>query len=668
MSRYDPGLEAGIIPGNLRAFKKDGQHLTLWGDYGFGSFAESGGGDAASSATESAADVDSFDQFSTPEESVTESLGDYEFGANYEVDVGMTPEQFDSIYGDSITQFPDSTTTSFTDAGASGASRSFTATGVTPVGPALGEGVPGEATDALINAKDSADLLLAGEASQYTISEKIGIVASKLSTNLSEFAAATVPKLAADFAKNTVVSVAKTVAGSLLGTTQVGRSLAAAANTVIDKAAAAVPNLPPRNDKGELNPGWYLNEFNQPEYLGGGFVDNTGKFLTPPPAAVPNTGEGYTIDGVLKSGFALIDGVVQDLRKLSVTDIAKLVDAKAAGLVNVVVGVANSAVLAASATPVDAIIAGLKDAGLLPTAVALIASISPRGNSAAADLAARAETLTQLTQQQKTLRDQELYSATTGDWRVRLSLAPNAGYLYNAAKLGTILAPLKNTGGVIFPYTPTISTVYKADYESYSLTHSNFRGYFYKSSYVDPINIKATFTAQDTAEANYLLAVIHFFRSVTKMFYGQDANRGAPPPLVFLTGLGQYQFNKHPCVVASFDYTLPADVNYIRSSSVFNVNGTNTLTARETTSTASNPLSYTIERLRNHGLTPGAQKDPAFLRVLGQVSSQDPPSTYVPTKMEINISLYPMQSRQQVSEFFSLTEFANGNLLRKGYW
>ena len=120
--------------------------------------------------------------------------------------------------------------------------------------------------------------------------------------------------------------------------------------------------------------------------------------------------------------------------------------------------------------------------------------------------------------------------------------------------------------------------------------------------------------------------------------------------------------------MASFDYTLPADVNYIRSSSVFNVNGTNTLTARETTSTASNPLSYTIERLRNHGLTPGAQKDPAFLRVLGQVSSQDPPSTYVPTKMEINISLYPMQSRQQVSEFFSLTEFANGNLLRKGYW
>jgi hypothetical protein len=143
--------------------------------------------------------------------------------------------------------------------------------------------------------------------------------------------------------------------------------------------------------------------------------------------------------------------------------------------------------------------------------------------------------------------------------------------------------------------------------------------------------------------------------------------------LVFLTGLGQYQFNKHPCVVASFEYNLPAEVNYIRASSVFNVNGTNTLTARESTSTASNPLSYTIERLRNlgQGISPGAQKAPAapaFVRTLGQVSSQDPPSTYVPTKMDINISLYPMQSRQQVSQVFSLAQFANGKLLTKGFW
>ena len=54
------------------------------------------------------------------------------------------------------------------------------------------------------------------------------------------------------------------------------------------------------------------------------------------------------------------------------------------------------------------------------------------------------------------------------------------------------------------------------------------------------IYFSVKFTAQATFEANYMLAVIHFFRSVTKMFYGQDWQRGAPPPLVFLSGLGEY--------------------------------------------------------------------------------------------------------------------------------
>ena len=74
------------------------------------------------------------------------------------------------------------------------------------------------------------------------------------------------------------------------------------------------------------------------------------------------------------------------------------------------------------------------------------------------------------------------------DWRVTLRLAPGSNYLYNAPQPG-LLAPLKVTNGVIFPYTPSITTAYKADYAPYDLTHSNYRGYFYKSSYTDQINI-----------------------------------------------------------------------------------------------------------------------------------------------------------------------------------
>jgi hypothetical protein len=264
--------------------------------------------------------------------------------------------------------------------------------------------------------------------------------------------------------------------------------------------------------------------------------------------------------------------------------------------------------------------------------------------------------------QQQTVRDQRQNKAQSSDWRVRLRLAPNSNYLYNDPQCGPVLWPLRSTDGVIFPYTPSIDTAYKAEYETYNLTHSNYRGYFYKGSYVDAINIRATFTAQDTSEANYLLGVIHFFRSATKMFYGQDAQRGAPPPLVYLNGLGDYQFNEHPCVISQFNYNLPADVDYIRAQSG-GANGTNLQTQRTRQTIAGNPLSYALQRLATVGLSKGALDNRLAQNTLGL----DNP-TYVPTKMEISLTLFPIQSREQVSKQFSVKNFANGNLLKGGFW
>jgi len=278
--------------------------------------------------------------------------------------------------------------------------------------------------------------------------------------------------------------------------------------------------------------------------------------------------------------------------------------------------------------------------------------------------AAKQQVGTLLAQRQATLEAQRKMT-NNGDWRVRLSLAPSATYLYNATPPG-ILGPLKKTDGVIFPYTPKIDITYKADYDPYTLTHSNYKGYFYKSSYTDAVSLTATFTAQDSAEAEYLLAVIHFFRSVTKMFYGQDAERGSPPPLVFLTGLGQYQFSAHPCVVSSFTYNLPADVDYIRARSV-NINGTNLLTRRIRQDLPTNPISSAISRLANlfssQGILKGAISSPTAPPTLGK---NDP--TYVPTKIDITLSLLPMQTRSQVSQQFSVKGFANGDLLKGGFW
>ena len=254
-----------------------------------------------------------------------------------------------------------------------------------------------------------------------------------------------------------------------------------------------------------------------------------------------------------------------------------------------------------------------------------------------------------------------LQFAANTDWRVTLRLAPGATYLYNDPQAG-LLQPLKVTNGVIFPYTPDISTAYKANYSSYDLTHSNYRGYFYQNSYVDAINMTATFTAQSTSDAAYVLAVIHFFRSVTKMFYGQDAKRGSPPPLVFLSGLGDYQFNNHPCLVQQFNYTLPPDVDYISSGTPNNL-GLNLQPLQNLYSTTLNAVAPTVTRLANAFLPPGAQN--ALPSPLQSLLSNP---TYVPTKMDMTITLLPVQSRQQVSQQFSLKNFANGQLLKGGFW
>jgi hypothetical protein len=295
-----------------------------------------------------------------------------------------------------------------------------------------------------------------------------------------------------------------------------------------------------------------------------------------------------------------------------------------------------------------------------------IATAANAANAATIQLANNAASLALQAQAQQTARLQYQNQAQAGDWRVKLCLAPNSNYLYNNQyDPGSVLWPLYNTNGVIFPYTPAIDTAYKANYTPYDLTHSNYRGYFYQNSYVDSINIKATFTAQDTNEANYLLAVIHFFRSVTKMFYGQDAQAGSPPPLVFLSGLGDYQFNNHPCVVSQFNYNLPADVDYIRAQNIAN-DGTNQLTARNRQTVLSNPLTNALQRLSSlgQGIQPGAVAAPFVPQ--GTLAVANP--TYVPTKMDVTISLLPMQSRSQVSQLFSLAGFANGNLLKGGFW
>tara|TARA_B100001057_G_scaffold178193_1_gene178993 strand:+ start:19938 stop:22334 length:2397 start_codon:yes stop_codon:yes gene_type:complete len=289
--------------------------------------------------------------------------------------------------------------------------------------------------------------------------------------------------------------------------------------------------------------------------------------------------------------------------------------------------------------------------------------------------AIQAQALKQKAQEQQTVNEMREASGVKnadGDWRVKLRLAPQATYLYKDPNPG-ILAPLAITDGIIFPYTPTIDIQYRAEYNAYSPTHSNYQHYFYKNSSVQTVQLQAEFTAQDTIEAEYLLACIHFLKSCSKMFYGQDAQRGSPPPLLYLTGLGEYQFNEAPCAITEFNYNLPNDVNYIRARSRHITRDDDLQFQKPLATATSNGNFSSINRLKTavtnalggttEPLQAGAQP---FKPSPGNLGSKG--ATYVPTKMAMTINLLPIISRQAVSQQFSLKEYANGNLIKKGMW
>jgi hypothetical protein len=211
----------------------------------------------------------------------------------------------------------------------------------------------------------------------------------------------------------------------------------------------------------------------------------------------------------------------------------------------------------------------------------------------------------------------------SNDWRVKLSLPPSAGIFYQSTNPG-IQWPLQQTGGVIFPYTPTVNITHSASYDGTALTHSNYMNFFYKSSYVQNIQITGEFTVQNVNEGLYLIGVIEFFRSCTKMFFGQDALAGNPPPVLNLNGYGATYLPNVPVVVESFSHTMNPDVDYINIPYI-----------------SPNSVASTI----------------------GSLITNNALSTRMPTTSQITVTLLPVYSRASVHNQFTLTQFAAGNLL-----
>ena len=142
------------------------------------------------------------------------------------------------------------------------------------------------------------------------------------------------------------------------------------------------------------------------------------------------------------------------------------------------------------------------------------------------------------------------------------------------------------------------------------------------------------------------------------MFYGQDQNPspGTPPPLCYLSGMGDFQFDKHPLLVSSFNYTLPNEVDYIRASSPTLLSGVSSSGYDNGTRNRDT----TASQVRLNDLNPGATESPPAWK--NQATNTQP--TYVPTKIQLSITAYPVVTRNDISNNFSLKKYATGALLQ----
>jgi len=151
----------------------------------------------------------------------------------------------------------------------------------------------------------------------------------------------------------------------------------------------------------------------------------------------------------------------------------------------------------------------------------------------------------------------QLKAGSKDDWRVRINCEWNT---FNSPLFGV----LKQTGGVVWPYMPNITVSTKAEYNTIPITHANYSQYSYKNSVVDDISISGEFSCETATDGAYWIAATTFFKTATKMFFGQGDLAGNPPIICNLTGYGSHVFDKVPVIIKSFSVDFKDDVNYIK--------------------------------------------------------------------------------------------------------
>jgi hypothetical protein len=256
------------------------------------------------------------------------------------------------------------------------------------------------------------------------------------------------------------------------------------------------------------------------------------------------------------------------------------------------------------------------------------------------------------------------------DWRVRLSLAS-----WTSFKSSPVLKPLKDSGGLIFPYTPKISIHSGAKYTPIETVHTNYTFQAFKNSDPGAIKITAPMYVSDPTEGLYWIAMVHYLRSLTKMFTGNDPKAGNPPPIVFLNGYGNYVFKNVPVVVTAMDVSLEDKCDYIGVNVVGSAAG-----GLEGTADAIGSLANTIGGAFGgafggavgsatsiiSGVAGGVGQVAGLLGSFGIGGTTSGGVSHVPTRSTFSVTLQPMYSRTSARKF-SLDRFVTGGYLNNNF-
>jgi hypothetical protein len=259
--------------------------------------------------------------------------------------------------------------------------------------------------------------------------------------------------------------------------------------------------------------------------------------------------------------------------------------------------------------------------------------------------------------------------ANANDWRVRLSLPT-----WPSFRTSPVLKPLKEAGGLIFPYTPQISIASGANYTKDPVTHSNFAFQAFKNSEPGSIEITAPMNVEDSKQALYWIAAVHYLRSVSKMFAGNDPKAGNPPPIVFLNGYGNFVFKNVPVVITKFTCNLPQDCDYIGCEVVGSAAGAVAGVADSLgglAETLGDTLGSAIPGLSGitsgiSSIAGGVGQVAGLLGTFGVGGSTSGGIAHVPTKSSVTVSLMPIYSRTSARKF-SLDRFVTGGYLNNSF-